>query len=100
MSGFNLKRKMKRTKQQELKIAESGNRNAINFLHQQISGLANATVELQKNFMALTNVLKKRGMVDDLMLHRERGEIDEYEKMKRSALIIDPNKKEEGTPNG
>ncbi len=92
MSGFNLKRKMKRTKQQELKVVESGNRQGIFQLQQQLFGLSRSMVDLQKNYLALLNVLKQRGIVDDLMLHRALGEIEEYERMQKMAIKIDPNK--------
>jgi len=101
MSGFNLKRKMKRTRQQELKVVESMNSQNIQNLSQNIQNLsqklfavAKALTDLQKNYLSLINVLKSRNMIDDLMLHRALGEIEEYERMQQMALKIDPNKGE------
>jgi len=90
--GNSMLRKMKRTKQQELRVIESMNREAIGRLFQQQAGIAQALVDLQKNHLSLVNLLKRRQIVDDLLLHRELGEIEEFERMKRSAMIIDPNK--------
>lgn len=90
--GNSMLRKMKRTKQQELRVVESMNREAISRMFEQQAGIGQALMDLQKNYLALLNALKKRHIVDDLMVHRELSEIEDFERMKRSALVIDPNK--------
>lgn len=110
MSGFNLARKMKRTKQQELRVVESMNRQNIEKLMEQqmklaqefsnfvneLGGKYNAfvaqTILFQKEVLALKNALKNRGVVTEFDVSREMGEIESREKMEREAIIIDPNK--------
>lgn len=92
--GNMMKRKMKRTKMQEYRLIESMNQNSIDHLMQQQYGLAQALSDLQKNFMALMNILKRRGVVDELAMHRALGEIEEFERMKKLAINVDPNKPE------
>lgn len=97
--GNPIARKMKRTRMQEIRLAEEANRGGINNLHQNLQqlaqhqiGIGHAITDLQKNVLGLVNVLKERGIVTDLMIHSAIRDIEEFERMKKSALIIDPNK--------
>jgi len=92
MSGFNLKRKLKRTRQQELRVVESQNRSEIFQLRMQQQGIIEALVGAQKTLVAMQNILKRRGAIDDLAMQQEFTAIEEMERMKRQALVIDPSK--------
>jgi len=83
-------RKIKRTRMQEKMVLENINRNGINFILQNQERWAQALVELQKNQLALMQCLKRRGLIDDLMIAQELGAIEEMEQMKSKALIIKP----------
>jgi hypothetical protein len=83
-------RKIKRTRMQEKMVLENLNRNGINFILQNQERWAQALVELQKNQLALMQCLKRRGLIDDLMIAQELGAIEEMEQMKSKALIIKP----------
>jgi len=92
------KRKMKRTKQEQLKVVESMNRNALDILIYQHNRLVNEVVTLQKNQLAMMNVLKRQRLIDDFVIHQELERIDEMEAMSKKAIIIDPNKPDTGKP--
>lgn len=118
MSGYNLGRKMKRTKREELKLIENMNRNAIEQLMKQQVELGQKfgqfvgeivskynqfvaeTIMFQKEVLAVRNILKARGVFTEFEIAREIGLIEERAKMEREAIIIggrkeDPEKKEE-----
>jgi hypothetical protein len=89
---FASQRKMKRTKKEQLQLIENMNRDALGQLINQHNGLINGFVNLQKNFLAVMNILKARGILDDFAMHQELQRIDEMEILQKKALIIDPNK--------
>ncbi|OGM10627.1 hypothetical protein A2Z67_00025 [Candidatus Woesebacteria bacterium RBG_13_36_22] len=86
-------RKMKRTKREQLIQVESMNRNGIGQLMMQFNQMLAEIIKLQKNQLALVQALKRRGLIDDLMIRNELSTIEEMEQMNSKALIIDPNKK-------
>jgi hypothetical protein len=92
------KRKMKRTRQQELRVIESMNRNGIDYILQQQANWVQQLIEMQKNQLALLRCLAKRGLITELMIATELREIEELEEMKKKALIINPNKATGKTP--
>jgi len=115
MSGYNLARKMKRTKREELKLIENMNRGAIEQLMKQqvelgqkfgqfVGEIVNKynqfvaeTVMFQKEVLAMRNILKSRGVFTEFDIAREIGVIEERVKMERDAIIIG-GKKEEPEP--
>ena len=94
MGNYASARKMKRNKREQLQTIENMNRNAVEQLIPQHNALIQGFVNLQKNFLAVMNILKARGIVDDFSIHQELQKIDELEDLNRKALIIDPNKPE------
>lgn len=92
MSRNKILRNMKRTKMQEIQTVQSMDRNAINHLLQQQDGLLNEFLIMQKNVLATINALKRRGLITDLDIQAELTAIEEMERMKQQALIIDPKK--------
>lgn len=93
--GNMIKRKMQRTKREQLQLIENMNRNALDILISQHNRLINEIVMLQKNFLAVVNVFKKQRMIDDFVINRELRLIEEMERLKEKAIIIDPSKGEE-----
>lgn len=112
MSGFSLSRKMKRNKRELAQISENMNRDAIDKLMKQQVQLALTfqkfvkeisekynqfvaeTVLFQKEVLAISNVLKRRRVITELEIAQERSAIEDMERMKREAIIINGSKKE------
>ncbi len=106
MSGFNLERKMKRTKREELKLIENMNRSALQQLMKQqvefvekfndfskeiaakFNGFIAETVLFQKEVLAIRNALEERGIINSLDVARHLGFIDERERLEKSAIIL------------
>lgn len=92
MVNYASSRKMKRTKREVLRQVESENRDVLQGFIPQYNKLIAEFIKLQKNFLAITNILKGRGIVDDFSIHQELQKIEEMEVLQKKALIIDPNK--------
>jgi hypothetical protein len=88
-------RKMKRTKREIALMSENMNRDAIQRLlydHQQLIQIYEETMQTIVNYqielMAIRNILKRRGIVDDLSLAQERTAIQDVLNMEKQALKI------------
>jgi hypothetical protein len=81
-------RKMKRTHREQLQQIENMNRDAINHLLRQSQGLAEAVIALQKLSLAVQNLLKRRGLIDDFGIQQELSAIEEMQQMEQKALIV------------
>lgn len=88
-------RKMKRTKREIAMISENMNRDAIERLihdHTQLIQIYEETMQTIANFqfelMAIRNILKRRGIVDDLSLAQERSAIQDVINMEKKAIHI------------
>jgi len=102
MAGFNLARKMKRTKAEQLKLIENMNQDAIQQLAKQHIGLVQKFNEagqqlmsFQKEIYSLKNALKRRGVITELDVSQERSAIEELERMQSQAVILGEGKKDE-----
>lgn len=100
-------RKLKRTKQEQLRLIENMNRDALEKLMnqqvgivEQINELLNVILTTQKALFVLTETLKQKRIVNELELQTVSGAIEEFKNMESKALIIDPNRKDEPEPNG
>lgn len=92
--GNPLVRRMKRTKREELRLIEGMNRDAVIRLSNLYNKLISEIVDFQRNFLAVINVLKKRGLIDDFSIHQELRSMEEIHKMEKEAIIIDSSKGE------
>lgn len=95
MSGFNLERKFRRTKQEQLRTIENMNRDAIEKLAQQQMDfvekwnmLIPEILNFQREILAIKNTLKKKGIVTEFDISQERSSIEELRKMESEAIII------------
>lgn len=91
-------RKIKRTKQEQLRQVESLNvkeiQNIYNLLFSQFKPVLDQLIPAVTNLQVVVALLKKKDLINDLEIHLEMQRIHELEEMAKKATIIDPNRKE------
>jgi hypothetical protein len=90
-------RKIKRTKNEQLRQVESLNANHIKYFYDlflQFKTVLDQLIPAVTNLQVVVGLLKKKGLINDLEIGLEMTRIQELEEMAKKATIIDPNRKE------
>lgn len=91
-------RKIKRTQREKLMLIENMNRTAIERLmndHVNLIQIYEETMKIVANYqleiLAIKNILKRHGLLDDLEIAQERSRIQELIELEKKAKIIGEN---------
>ena len=88
MSGFNLARKAKRTKREQLLQVESFNTQTIQSILQNFAVHLDEDMKVKKDFMILRTVLLQKGVISEAELMAVERGLQELEEMREKGLLI------------
>jgi hypothetical protein len=81
-------RKIKRTKREQLLALENMNADSINKILAFQQEVGKQLVIFQKEIFAMKNALKRRGLITEFDIEKERRENEDFQKMESQALLL------------